>query len=190
MMSVDDEIVEALRRSREAVGYLLPVVKDQDGNIISGRHRKYADAKWPEIQVEVKDSLQRELLSLHYNIQRKPSKEETRLSLLRIAKMIEARGTPQEDVASNLASLVPFTSQYVRELMPEKYKHTEFRSKEPKPVSAKPAEWPLRYMTFPIIPEHFDTVSKAISLEKKKLDTDNPGEALWSICTKYLENQK
>lgn len=187
---IDKETVDALRKSKQILGPLLPVIRDQDGNIISGRHRKYADANWPEFQIEVENSLQRELISLHYNVQRKPSKEETKLRILRIAKILESRGTPKKDVVAKISRMVPYTPQYVRQLLPDEYKHTEFRGKEPKPVSAKPIVWPLHYMTFPVLPEHLDTVSKAISLEKKALGTDNLGEALWSISKKYLEAQK
>jgi len=45
---LDSEVVELLKRSVKQQGQLLPVIKDQYGNILSGRHRKAADPNWRE----------------------------------------------------------------------------------------------------------------------------------------------
>jgi len=188
-MTIDKEVVEQLRKSKEVVGYLLPVVRDQKGIILSGRHRKYADANWPETQVEVKDPLHRELLILHYNVQRKMPKEETKRRLLRIAKILEVMGEPTGQICSKICSLVPYSDRYVRELLPEKYKQ-EYLKTELTPNLHENINLQLRYFTIPLFPEHVNTVKKAIKLEKKLLNTDSDGEALWSICKKYLEMTK
>jgi len=50
---LDQETVRRLRKSGEQQGSLLPVVKDQHGNIISGKHRKAANPQWRETTIEV-----------------------------------------------------------------------------------------------------------------------------------------
>lgn len=126
----DIEIVEQLKRSKEQQGYLEKVKKDQHGNILSGRHRKEADADWPEEVVEVKDELDRELKIIHYNIQRRPTKEETARRLLKVAKFLEAKGISKSEVLPNLAKIVPYTERWVRELLPDEYKRTYVRIPE------------------------------------------------------------
>jgi len=186
---IDKEIVEQLRKSKEIVGYLLPVVRDQKGVILSGRHRKYADANWPEIQVEVKDPLQRELLILHYNVQRKLPKEETKKHLLRIAKILETMGESTGQICAKICKLVPYSDRYVQELLPKKYKQEYVKSELVRNLYEN-VNLRLRYFTVPLIPEYIDTVKRAIKLEKKLLNTHDDGQALWSICNKYLEKAK
>ena len=121
---IDEETVEMLRKSKEVVGYLSEVIVDQQGNILSGRHRKLADPNWPEKRVHVTDPLHRELLILHYNVQRPISKEERQRSLLKIARLIESMGVPKHEVCSYIIKnkLTPFTDRYIRELLPDEYK--------------------------------------------------------------------
>jgi len=119
---LDAEVVELLKRSVKQQGQLLPVIKDQYGNILSGRHRKAADPNWRETTVVVADELDRELKIVHFNVQRRPSKEETAARLLRIAELLEERGVPSENVCSEMAKLVPYSERYIQQLLPEKYK--------------------------------------------------------------------
>lgn len=113
-MTIDNETVETLRKSKALIGSLLPVVRDQEDNIISGRHGKYADANWPEVQIEAKDPLGTKPPSIHYNVQHKPPREETKLRVLRIAKLLEARCTPKDEIAAKVLQPVPYSSRYVR----------------------------------------------------------------------------
>lgn len=119
---IDQEIVEIIRKSKEIVGPLLPCVRDQDGNLLAGKHRKVADENWPEIVKHVKDELEREVLKLHYNIQRRVPLEETEASLLRIAELLVKKGIKPKNVCARVKKLVPFTPQYVELLLPPKYK--------------------------------------------------------------------
>jgi len=124
----DSEILSLLKRSRKQQGYLETVKKDQYGYILSGRHRKKVDPKWPEEVVEVKDELDRELKIIHYNIQRKVPMEETKRRLLRIAQILEARGIcPTEDIARHMSTLLPYSQRHIERLLPDKYKYVEFR---------------------------------------------------------------
>jgi hypothetical protein len=130
--TLDREVLEQLKLSRQQVGYLLPVVKDQHGFIISGRHRKAADQNWPEITLTVKDELDRVLKAIHYNVQRRPSVKETASRLLQVAELLEKRGVPTAEVLPQICKLVPYSERWVRQLLPDKYKHEEMK-REPKP---------------------------------------------------------
>lgn len=123
----DFKVVNMLKRSASQQGYLETVKKDQYGNVLSGRHRKKADPKWAEETVPVKDDLDRELKIIHYNVQRKPSMEETQRRLLRVAEILESRGVPTAEVLPQIVKLVPYTDRWIRQLLPDKYKHTEMR---------------------------------------------------------------
>lgn len=137
---IDQDTIEKLQKSIQIVGHLGEVIKDQEGTILSGRHRKLADPDWPEKEVTVTDPLQRELLIVHYNVQRTVSKEETQRRLLNIAKILESTGIPKNEICTKVAELVPYTPQYVRQLLPDEYKRVEFAPKiEAKPVSAQTA---------------------------------------------------
>lgn len=137
MSEIDQETVERLKKSTEIVGYLGEVVKDQDGAILSGRHRKAADPEWPEKQVNVTDPLQRELLILHYNVQRTVPREETQRRLLRIAKLVESTGVAKNEVCSEVAKLVPYSHQYVTQLLPDDYKQSDKAVSPGRPPSVK-----------------------------------------------------
>ena len=118
----DTEILEQLKRSKQQQGYLQKVVKDQEGNPISGRHRLKVDPKWPSEIVKVKDELDRELKIIHFNVQRRVPIEETKTRLLRIAQILESHGVPKSDICPNITKLVPYSERHVRRLLPDDYK--------------------------------------------------------------------
>jgi len=190
-MPLDNETIERLKQSKEKVGYLNPVVQDQHGNILSGRHRKYADANWPTITREVKDDLEREVLTIHYNIQRFVSKEETQSRLMRIAKLLEAQGLERNRICSQISDLVGFTDRYVRELLPDEYKMVskvrEFAELVPQ---KEPMGWKLEYFSVPLLPERLGVVKDAVEKAKEKWEAKDSGEALWRICEYFLESTR
>lgn len=124
---VDAATVEQLKRSAIQQGELLPVIKDQHGNIISGRHRKAANPDWRETTIMVSDELDRLLKIIHFNVQRRPSREETAARLLKIAKILENKGVPKSDIAQNMSEIVPYSERYIRSLLPDEYKHVEMK---------------------------------------------------------------
>ena len=189
-MALDKDAVDALKKSRTLVGPLVPIVKDQNGNILSGRHRKYADANWPEIQMEVKDQLHRELLILHFNIQHKVSKEETGQRLLRIAKILESKGVEPKRICAEVTRLTGFSREYVRQLLPEEYrmesKAREFGQSVDK--IPQPQDWTLKYFSVPLVSTMYDYVKKTVAKAKEWWSTEDDSEALYLICEYYLES--
>ena len=198
-MSLDNETIELLKQSKEKVGYLNPVVQDQHGNILSGRHRKYADANWPTVTREVKDDLERELLIIHYNVQRSVPREETQNRLLRIAKILEHQGVEPEEICARVTELTGFSREYVRQLLPDEYKMLSHRptegasrdDRQPVDDSHQTEEsWDLEYFGVPLIPERYRRVEDALDVARKKWDLHDDGEALWRICEYFLETVK
>jgi len=130
---IDREIVDLLRRSREIIGEVAAVIIDYDGEVLAGRHRK--EAGWTkEVNVDtrvlaekwgVTPAMAKEMVRLHTNIQRRPSREETQATIVRMAEELESVGVERENVASELVKYVPYDRQYVLELLPEKYKRPE-----------------------------------------------------------------
>ena len=189
-MALDKDAVDALKKSRTLVGPLVPIVKDQNGNILSGRHRKYADANWPEIQMEVKDQLQKELLILHFNAQRKVSREETEQMLLRIAKILETKGVEKKRICAEVTKLTPFSREYVRQLLPEEYRMVSKAREVGQPVdqTPEPQDWTLKYFSVPLVPTIYDYVKKTVAKAKEWWSTEDDSEALYLICEYYLES--
>ena len=187
---MDKGAVDALRKSKELVGPLVPIVKDQNGNILSGRHRKYADANWPEVQVQVKDQLHRELLILQYNVQRKVSREETGQRLLRIAKILEVKGVEKERICAEITKLTGFSREYVRQLLPEEYRMVSKAREVGQLVdqTPEPQDWTLKYFHVPLVPEKYDLVRIAVAKAKESWGVQDNGDALFLICKRYLQS--
>jgi very-short-patch-repair endonuclease/chorismate mutase len=130
---IDEEIVEQLKRSKEILGEIIPIIMDSEGNILSGRHREragwalkhIADIEKMAQKLKVSTSMARDIIRLHLNVQRKPSKEETKAILLRMAKELEAKGIEKKNIASELTKYAPYTDRYIREILPDEYKHKE-----------------------------------------------------------------
>lgn len=131
---LDENTVELLKRSVEQQGELLPVIKDQDGNILSGRHRKAANPKWRETTIMVTDELDRLLKIIHFNVQRRPSQEETARRLLQIAEILESRGVVKSEIVQNIIKLVPYSERYVGMLLPSEYKRKYEKKEIAEPV--------------------------------------------------------
>lgn len=121
----DKEIVEMLKESSRAIGFLQPTIREKGTNrILVGRHRKFADSNWPEKEMEVRDDLHRELIILNGNIQRVVTREQTKLRFVRIVKILEAKGIAKHRICAEIAKLkgMPYSQQWIRELLPKEYK--------------------------------------------------------------------
>jgi len=188
---MDQELIKFLRRSKDVVGYLSPVIKDQFGNIISGLHRMYADANWPTVTREVRDDLEREVLAINYNIQRTVSREETQSRLLRVAKLLESQGVEKSRICAMLPKITSLDDGYVRELMPDEYKMMS-KAREFALLTAQevPRGWELEYFNVPMTPERCRLVRRAVSTAKKEWGLEDDGEALSMICEHYLEGKE
>ena len=133
---LDGEIVEGLKKSRGVLGELYPIIKDESGVILSGKHRDAAgwtavsliDTKAiaKKLGLDAGDpadiAIAQALVVIHSNWQRKVSLEETKKNLVVLAQVLEAKGTPKERVCARVSELVPYSERWVRELLPDEFK--------------------------------------------------------------------
>lgn len=139
----DKEIVEMLKKSKEVVGYLQPVIVEEGTNrVLVGRHRKMADPKWPETTRKVKDDLERELIILHGNVQRGVSEEEAKIRLQRIAETLRSRGIPPNDICSYIVlhGLTPWSERHVERRLQKEYKKPTVPKPKSRPMSTSVVE--------------------------------------------------
>jgi len=130
---LDRDLIEQLKKSRVVIGEQAPLIVDFDGEVLSGLHRKEAgwqksesvDSKVIAEKLGVTIPAAKEIVRMHFNLQRKPSREETEASLLKIARELEVKGVQKELIASEVSKLVPYSDRWVRELLPEEYKQPE-----------------------------------------------------------------
>jgi len=152
----DEEIVQWLRRSREQVGELEPVLMTPDGEVIDGKHRLKAYPGWKTEIVHI-DEVKRILERFHRNIHRRPDKKETKKTVVQLALALQKFGTPKELIIDKIKEMLPFTEEYIRQLLPATFKR-EYKKKPaekpaeetlPQPVP-KPAIEAKRYLTCPV----------------------------------------
>ena len=132
-MLIDQDIVNMLSTSKQLLGEMYPIIVDYDGEVLSGAHRKQAgwqktcqiDTRQLAEKWQVTPLMAKDMVRIHMNIQRKPTREETQIILLRMAKELEAKGTVKENVASELAKFVTYSPSWIGELLPDEYKHKE-----------------------------------------------------------------
>ena len=101
-MTIDQETVDALRKSRRQLRDVYAVVVDTDREILSGRHRDAAGwtnrtvvdtAKMAETK-GVPRAVMKEIVWKALNAQRKPAKEEAQRGLARAAWAFADAGVP------------------------------------------------------------------------------------------------
>ena len=129
-----EDFVALLKRSKDVVGYLQPVVVDADTyEIVDGRHRKEADPGWPEERRKFKGSKEKLLYKIvSNNMRRTVSKKERQSQLLELALHFEDESAPREKMASKISEETGFSLRYVERLLPKKYKETRFAPKRTK----------------------------------------------------------
>jgi len=132
MTEYDEEIVEWLKRSREIIGELEPVIATPDGEIIDGKHRLKAYPGWKTVTVEAEE-LDKIVQRIHRNIHRKMSRAETKQAIIQLALALEKKGIPKDSLIDEIKKYTPFSEDYIRSLLPAKYKR-EYKKKEKPPV--------------------------------------------------------
>ena len=157
----DEEIIQWLKRSREQVGELEPVYATLEGEVIDGKHRLKAYPGWKMQTVQV-DDLRKIVERIHRNIHRKMSKNETKQAVIQLALALEKMGTPKEELIDKIKQNLPFSEDYIRSLLPAKFKR-EYKQKEKpavKLLTEKPTPAPTtkpetkHYLTCPVCGSH------------------------------------
>ncbi len=147
---INQEIVEALRKSQDRVGELAPVLVclQHPTFILGGHHRACGRAWWPAKCPKDRESRCRilrekvsafptrqlhELLILQFNLQRPQSEQESRERVLKIAKMLEAT-LPKNKILATLAGLI-YSRSYLSRLLPDEYKQKDHARSKGRPRS-------------------------------------------------------
>jgi hypothetical protein len=106
-----------LIESYKALGPLVPILKDVNGNVIDGLHRQQIDPNWPSITVNtVKDRVQLLVTRLVSNVCRRRMKDEEKTQILsEIAEL--TKWTPKE-----IAQFTGASYQWVTKYLPKEYK--------------------------------------------------------------------
>jgi hypothetical protein len=120
-MSSDEEIVQWLKQSREQVGEKDPVVMSSNGEVINGKHRLKAYPGWKTVTIDV-DSEEKIIERIHRNIHRVVPKSERKSQIAELAYILEHKGVKPENMLHELKKRLPFHEDYIRKLMPRKYK--------------------------------------------------------------------
>ena len=118
-----------LKRSKEIVGHLYPVLLDAHGNVIDGLHRLEVDPNWPKQKLGwVKTDKDRELVRAHANLMRRHVElEERKRQFESLARLMAEAGVKKKEIAAEMARIVPFSDRYVRMLLPDEFKAKEMR---------------------------------------------------------------
>ena len=100
--------LESLGESKDIAGQIIPVIKDQNGNILDGFHRKRVDPNWKETIVNVKNPAQALIIRVHSNIlRREVEREEKEQWVEEVRRIIQGQGNKgtQKEIALFLAGL-------------------------------------------------------------------------------------
>ena len=126
MSESDQKFIEFLRKSREQVGELEPVRITEDGRVIDGKHRLAASPRWRKVIVKVtsKEALKERI---HRTLKSRVTRKERQAQLLEYALYLEEEGVKPKEMVSALAKELPFSEDYIRKLLPAKYKFKEKR---------------------------------------------------------------
>jgi site-specific DNA-methyltransferase (adenine-specific) len=103
----------SLKKSVKEVGQIFPVIKDQYGNILDGRHRKQVDPNWKETIVEVKDEVEALRIRVHANLVRRKVSNEEKREWVREAREIFRRKYGREGTVREIAELLGTHQMFV-----------------------------------------------------------------------------
>ena len=127
MSTLEEEQVEWLRRSREQIGACNSVIMTADGTVIDGKHRLEAYPGWP-VETVAKSRKEALIERIHRNIHRRVSGRGRKSQVLELALYLEDEDVKPENMLSELQKYVPFHENYIRKLLPTKYKAEQQRT--------------------------------------------------------------
>lgn len=146
-VGLEKDQLSDLRASRKIVGELLPVVKDQRGRVLNGRHRLAVGWK-STVVMPVNDDLDFLIRRLHFLVQRRASAAEQSEVVIGICEELERHGVPAEKVASKLVQEIsPWESSYTYSLIPDRYKSGVGRPRAEFPSTGNSSERFLQVQT-------------------------------------------
>lgn len=124
-MLSEKEVNSGLRLSSRWVGRLYPVLLDQQGNVIDGKHRLVVDENWPKMRLDhVESEEDRLLVRLVSNVcRRKVSAAEKREILQELGEIYIRMGVkPGMELACKISGRTGMSYRWVMKYLPDKYK--------------------------------------------------------------------
>jgi hypothetical protein len=125
-----------LKKSKESVGYLYPVLVAPSGEVIDGYHRRKVDPNWPYVVLTWVKTREDQLVArIAANACRRTvSREERRSEIAELAACMLNRGIAKGALAREIARRTGLSERYVYKLLPKKFKLEEFIHKEKAPI--------------------------------------------------------
>ena len=122
---------DELKKSSEKVGQILPVLRDGNGNIIDGFHRKAADINWEEVILEwVTTEGQSLMVQIASNWIRRSFKREEKVRILtRLCEIFKDEW--EGHYSSNLADITGLNIDTIEKYLPPEYKQQKTRNAPP-----------------------------------------------------------
>jgi len=104
-----------LKKSKEVVGPLLPVLRDKNGRLIDGLHRLHADKDWPTLTLPIR-GVDGDIARIVVNVQRRQASPKEKTEMLEdLAE--KTRWSPEE-----IAEKTGMSISWVRKYLPSQYK--------------------------------------------------------------------
>ena len=113
-----------LKKSKEILAPLYPVLEDANGQVIDGMHRLSADQNWPRLRLEnIKTRKQFLAARMVANSQRRRvPREERETEVTLFAMELKDEGFKPAEMAREISRLTGFDEDYIRQLLPEQFK--------------------------------------------------------------------
>ena len=114
-----------LKRSKDLIGQLYPILVDPKGNILDGKQRLQANGKWERrILRGAKTDKDRLLVGIVANSMRRTvSKGERKEQFTRLAEILtKEEEIKDQAVSTRIAELTGFSERWIRECLPRRFK--------------------------------------------------------------------
>jgi len=133
-MAEREGLLEELRRSKETLGPVYPVILSETGEVIDGLHRLKVDPNWPKVQMPVRDRAKILAARLVVNSVRRVMPEEEKREILReMAKILIERGVkPGGELINKIIELTGFSQRWVYQYLPDEFKKEYHKLKNTK----------------------------------------------------------
>jgi ribosomal protein L32 len=107
-----------LKKSKEVVGPLVPVLRDKNGRLIDGLHRLHMDKNWPTMTIHTQ-GVDSDIARIVVNVQRRQVLPKEKTEMLR--DLAGNTGWGPEQIAEKTGLSV----SWVRKYLPSKYKNKQ-----------------------------------------------------------------
>jgi len=107
--------IEELVASEKKIGQIYPVVKDAQGNILDGFHRKRVNPDWKEVVLPIEDELEALRVRIHLNdLRREVPRSEKEKWIAHARAILQARGLKgtQQEIADAIGMSRQWVSKY------------------------------------------------------------------------------